>query len=79
MTKKFQIMSQGQKLARLDEEYLPSHYISDANIQMPYVQGGDLYARKTICLNDQLWLSYHILNNVPNYVQSFLLPLLLLY
>ena len=41
-------MSLGQKCARLDKEYLPSDWTSNANISMADIQGDDLSARKRI-------------------------------
>ena len=52
MAKTFHIMSPGQKLARLEKEYLPSGW----SIWMTDAQEGDLLARKRISKNSNIWL-----------------------
>ena len=60
-------------LARLENEYLPSGWISDAKILMTDAQEGDFLSHKRILKNSNLWLSYNMLRNIPYIVNNFLL------
>ena len=72
MANTFQIKPQGQKLATLNKEYLPSYWTSDTNMWMAYLQGGNLFAHKKIFTNSKIWLSYYMLKNVPHLIPSFI-------
>ena len=52
---------------------LPSDWIYDTNNLMTDVHGSTILACKSIESNNQFWISYYLLKNVPSIVPSFLL------